>query len=64
VKNYVENDIRKMGIVNWRQLGQDWDGRRRETKGGGAYPSWIVESQTKKKKEKEKEEEGEERRRL
>jgi hypothetical protein len=29
-KNDVENDIRKMGVVNWRQLGQDRDGRRRE----------------------------------
>jgi hypothetical protein len=25
-KDDVENDIRKMGIVNWRQLAQDRDG--------------------------------------
>jgi hypothetical protein len=27
----VENDIRKMGIVNWRQVSQDRDGWRRAT---------------------------------
>jgi hypothetical protein len=29
VKNYVENDLRKMGVVNWRQVEQDRNGRSR-----------------------------------
>ena len=36
-KDDVENDIRKRGIVNWRQVAQDRDGWRRVT-----YHSWIV----------------------
>jgi hypothetical protein len=31
-KEYVENDVRQMGIVNWRQVEQDGDGWRRATK--------------------------------
>ena len=27
-KDVVKNDIRKMGIVNWRQVAQDTNGRR------------------------------------
>jgi hypothetical protein len=30
-KDDVENDVRQMGIVNWRQVGQDGDGWRRAT---------------------------------
>jgi hypothetical protein len=30
-KNEGENEIRKMGIVNWRQVAQDGDGMRRAT---------------------------------
>ena len=30
-KDDVENDVRQMGIINWRQEEQDGDGWRRET---------------------------------
>jgi hypothetical protein len=29
---HVENDIRKMGIVNWKEVVQDRDGWKRETR--------------------------------
>jgi hypothetical protein len=38
---FVENDIRKLGIVGWREVGtirMDEEGNKR-----GACPSWIVE---------------------
>jgi hypothetical protein len=31
-KNYMENDSRKMGIVNWKQVAQDRDGSRTATR--------------------------------
>jgi len=37
-KDDVENDINTMGIVNWRQVAQDRDGRREQ------MGTWIVES--------------------
>jgi hypothetical protein len=48
-KDDVENNIRKMGIANWRQVAQDRDEWRRATR-KVAYPSGIVEQQKKKKK--------------
>jgi hypothetical protein len=32
LKDDVENDVTKMGIVNWRQIGQDRDEWRRVTR--------------------------------
>jgi hypothetical protein len=31
-KDDAKSDTRKMGIVNWREVAQDRDGRRRETR--------------------------------
>jgi hypothetical protein len=32
MKDDVENDLRKIGIANWRQVAQDRDGQRRATR--------------------------------
>ena len=37
----VENEVREMGIVNWRHTAQDKNGWRRATR-EGLDTSWIV----------------------
>ena len=52
----VQNDIRKMRIVNWTQVAQDRDGWRGATGEGRNLYFRIVERRKKKKKEVEEEE--------
>ena len=49
---FLENDIRKLGIVSWREVGRirmDEDSNK-----GGVCPSWMVEPQEEEKEGKEK----------
>jgi len=52
-KDGVENDVRKMGIVNWRQVKQDRDGWRRVTREVFIFLDSGAREEEKKKKKKE-----------
>jgi len=52
-KEGVENDIRKMGIVNWRKVKQDRDGWRRITR-EVLILFWRVELEKKKRRRRKK----------
>jgi hypothetical protein len=47
-KDDEENDIRKMGIVNWRQVAQDRDGWREPL---GTYLTFLDSGATKEEEE-------------
>jgi hypothetical protein len=50
-KDGVENDVRKIGIVNWRQVKQDRDGWRRVTREVFIFLDSGDREEEKKKKE-------------
>ena len=59
----VENDIKKMGIVNWRQATQDWSGRRRATRETLVLLGYWSHRKRRRRNEEEKEEEKKKKRR-
>jgi hypothetical protein len=58
-KDNVENDIRKMGFVKWRQVAQDGDGARKQQ---GGRLCFLDSGATEEEEEEEEEEEGRRRR--